>query len=86
MTMTSTPTDERLKQLLLWLRRERIVCTELTVGDVSLSLNDLGLAATLTSPSGEESDEDSRRNLYAQYGGQAIDEAAKQEEDLYEDD
>ena len=89
--MTRTPTDERLRDLLLWLRKERIICTEITVGDVSLTLNDMALAQaelsrvtpTVGTPEDAESDV---RNLYAEYGGKAIDEAAKEEQTTYEDD
>lgn len=86
---TRTPTDERLRDLLLWLRKERIICTEITVGDVSLTLNDMALAHALTAPTaGKLADptESDVRNLYAEYGGKAIDEAAKEEQTTYEDD
>ncbi len=91
-TMTLTPTDERVRDLLLWLRKERIVCTELTVGDVSLVVNDMALAASLVPSAtsaeahGADDEEAARRNLYAQYGGKAIDEVAKEDESTYEDD
>ncbi len=91
-TMTnSTPTDERIRALLLWLRKERIVCTEITVADVSLAINDVQLAMSLTGPpptgaSTDTSDEEGRRNLYEQFGGKAIDEVAKEEQTTYEDD
>lgn len=96
-TTSSTRTREtheaRAQALLLWLRKERIVCTELTVGDVSLVVNDMALAASLVGPAptsaeadGAATDEAARRNLYAQYGGKAIDEVAKEEESTYEDD
>ncbi len=95
-TMTnSTPTDERIQALLLWLRRERIVCTEITVGDVSLAINDFALSQALMAESRigtpaaatvDGSDEEGRRNLYEQFGGKAIDEVAKEEQTTYEDD
>lgn len=85
---TRTPTDERIRELLLWLRRESIVCTEITVGDVSISLHDMALAHSLTAPvAGKTTPTESDvRNLYAEYGGKAIDEAAKEEASAYEDD
>ncbi len=91
MTARATP-DERLRALLLWLRKERIVCTEITVGDVSLAINDFALAASLAGPTDTKaatldgSDEEGRRNLYEQFGGKAIDEVAKEEQTTYEDD
>lgn len=92
-TTSSTHTDERVRELLLWLRRERIVCTEVTVGDITLTVNDMVLAASLVGPppTSKESmdaatDDAGRRNLYAQYGGTAIDEVAKEEATTYEDD
>lgn len=87
--VTRASADGRIRDLLLWLRKERIVCTELTVGDVSLTLNDMVLARELTAPvAGKLADptESDVRNLYAEYGGKAIDEAAKEEQTTYEDD
>lgn len=82
-----------VQELLLWLRKERIVCTELTVGDITIAVNDMVLAAQLIGPAPTSketadaaTDEAGRRNLYAQYGGTAIDEVAKEEEATYEDD
>ena len=79
-----------VRELLLWLRKERIVCTEITVGPVHLVVQDMALAAALVPSAGafvnQESDEEGRRNLYAQYGGAAIDEVAKEEEATYEED
>lgn len=90
--MSRATPDERLRALLLWLRKERIVCTEITVGDVSLAINDFALAASLAGPADTKaatldgSDEEGRRNLYEQFGGKAIDEVAKEEQTTYEDD
>ena len=87
-THTPTADAQAARELLLWLRANRIICTDITVGSVHLAVNDMELARMLTAaPTGtaEPTEQDSR-NLYAEFGGKAIDEAAKEEADTYEDD
>jgi hypothetical protein len=83
------PLDETVvKDLLLWARREGIVIEQVTVGSVTLVCRDTRVH---TVP-GKELDlspaalEHAGANLYEKYGGQAMDELAKANDDVIEDD
>lgn len=78
-TVRVTGDDARVRDMLLWARRERIVVNRIVVGDVQLDCNDLALVAQYQPP---RSDEEAAANLYARYGGDALDEAAKESEEM----
>lgn len=77
------------RELILWARQNRVIVTDLTVGGVSLQLQDLSLAASLTPT--KTSDEEiaaAGRNMYREYGGKLLDdiEAAAEQGGIDEDD
>ena len=82
MTRTITPTDDaaQMRSLLLWARAESIVVTEITVGSVTMHVNDLKLAAAVAPTTKQLSDEEAKLNLYAQYGGKVLEDAEQQAE------
>lgn len=68
---TTEPTDVAAwKELILWARRNGVLVHELTVGGVRGVITD---APRTQAP--EKTDKDLRESLYAQYGGQVLDQA-----------
>lgn len=77
---------DQVKALLLWARRERIVVSQMTVGDVTVVVSDLALATAVVPP---KSDEQQRQNLYERFGGELLAQATKEDDDTtttYDDD
>lgn len=74
-TATAATTDvQAVEDLVLWARSERIALSEVSVGTVRLVMADLHLASSLAPP--RPTDEQLRDNLYKQFGGDALEEAA----------
>lgn len=80
-THTAVSTDDRegresreVRALVLWARENRIAVSEVQVGMTRLVMADLSLAGTLVPQ--KPSDDELRQNLYARFGGAALDEAA----------
>lgn len=64
--MTSMTTIEQLQDLLLWARKERIVLSSVTLGDVTVSVDrDYGLVP----PSGPSSVPERKKSIFEQYAG-----------------
>ena len=83
-TAVSTDADE-VKDLVLWARSERIAVSSIQVGQVRIEMADLTLASSLVPP--KPSDEQLRKNLYAEFGGEALEQATGSEtenEDEYD--
>lgn len=64
--------DARAQEMLMWLRKNRIACDSITVGDVSLSVHDLAIVTT-TDKTAEAAPP--RKSIYEDFGGDALEQA-----------
>lgn len=62
---------EQVKDFLLWARKQRIAITQLTVGEVTLVVNDLGMPDDVKRPEPAPS----RKSIYETFGGDALEQA-----------
>lgn len=67
-----TPTDQRVRSLLQWARAEKIVLSSVTIGDVSLELQDTHLAGKLAEPKMSSGPVGDGRDLFRKYGGKVL--------------
>lgn len=84
-TATADTIDDRegresreLRSLILWARANRIALSEAQVGMTRVVLADLTLAGSLAPP--KPTDKQLRDNLYAEYGGEALAEATREDD------
>lgn len=64
--------DQRVRDLILWARAEKIVLTRLRIGDVELELADTHLAGKLAGPKPGRTEAEAVSDLYRHYGGAAL--------------
>jgi len=74
---TAITDDSRIRDLLMWARKQRIVVSTISVGDVHMTVADLGMAGEKKTA---KTDEERKANLYEQYGGKPLQDAAAIEE------
>lgn len=68
----ATDNTARVKELLLWARKERIAVGHVHVGDVEMTVSDLGIGAGDPRPEIVK-----RRNIIEEYGGSALEHAER---------
>lgn len=64
--------DQRVRDLITWARRERVILSRVTIGDVELDLADSHLSGKLAEPKPSQTDSEAAQTLYERYGGKVL--------------